>query len=709
MESCVYEFADVRVDAPRFQVLKKGQAVQLEPKALEVLVFLIEHRDRLVLKEELLDAVWPGTFVTQNALTRVVAQLRKALGDDAQQAWVIETVPRKGYRFLPSVTIGHTAAPAPGRPHEAASPAGVAAGVSRRLAWRFFVPVFISTLIFVAAWSLLRSDAPEAVGFVQLEQVTNAAGYESSPSLSPDGRRLAYTSDDNGSNEIYVRPLGDGNRIQITADGGQNDQAAWCPDGEHIAYHSAAKGGIWVVPATGGAARQIAEIGSEPAWSPDGSTIAFTTYEGALAERATIVSVPVAGGPARPLTRAGLPRGGHRAPAWSRDGGRLAFYAYDGARGVSLWVMTIDGGRTTRIADGVFPLRIAFTPDDRSICWSGAGPQHNLGLWCTKVDDGPSSRPTPVLQGVPGISGLSIAADGTVAYSVHRMTSDLWSVPLGTSGLPSGDPAPLVRDASRNTHPEFSPDGNHLAFLMWRPGTASDLWVMNMKDLRPELLAPGKDAEFYPTWTPDGRHLLVSIGKGPVRSIARVTLQTRQTTPVEGLPPDMSNIRLSPDGRELAYHVTTDSGGMIVWRVGASGGEPVRLTPTERSAGYPAWSPDGRRLAVEFEDGGGTQIWLVNRDGSGLEQLTTDAGQHWPHSWSPDNDRIVFAGERGGVWNLWTVSASTRAVRQLTRFSGPNGFVRYPAWSPRGDRIVFEHSVTGANIWSARLSGAAHR
>ena len=75
--------------------------LELEPKALEVLLFLIERRERLVLKEELLDGVWRDTFVTPNALTRVIAQLRKALGDDAQEARVIETVPRKGYRFLP--------------------------------------------------------------------------------------------------------------------------------------------------------------------------------------------------------------------------------------------------------------------------------------------------------------------------------------------------------------------------------------------------------------------------------------------------------------------------------------------------------------------------------------------------------------------------------------------------------------------------------
>ena len=79
-------------------------AIPLEPKAFDVLVHLIEHRDRVVTKDELLDAVWKGTFVTPNVLTRAVAQIRKALGDESQDARYIETVAKRGYRFIAPVT-----------------------------------------------------------------------------------------------------------------------------------------------------------------------------------------------------------------------------------------------------------------------------------------------------------------------------------------------------------------------------------------------------------------------------------------------------------------------------------------------------------------------------------------------------------------------------------------------------------------------------
>ena len=92
-------FDDVRVDTSAFRVERGGRAVALEPKAFDLLVLLLEHPGQVVTKQEILDAVWPRTAVTDNAMTRIVAHLRKALGDDARDARYIETVPTRGYRW----------------------------------------------------------------------------------------------------------------------------------------------------------------------------------------------------------------------------------------------------------------------------------------------------------------------------------------------------------------------------------------------------------------------------------------------------------------------------------------------------------------------------------------------------------------------------------------------------------------------------------
>src|SRR5262245_59853427 len=95
-----YRFDDVEIDSDGFRVTRAGTPVRLEPKALELLLFLAAHSGRLVTKAEIQAAVWKDTFVTENALTRLVALLRKALGDDAKEARYIETVPTRGYRFV---------------------------------------------------------------------------------------------------------------------------------------------------------------------------------------------------------------------------------------------------------------------------------------------------------------------------------------------------------------------------------------------------------------------------------------------------------------------------------------------------------------------------------------------------------------------------------------------------------------------------------
>jgi TolB-like protein/Tfp pilus assembly protein PilF len=108
-EKTCYTFDDVRVDLQTCRVFKAGKHVRLEPKAMDVLVFLIEHRGRVIEKSELLDAVWKEAFVTQNAMTRVIAQLRKALGDDPRQARYIKTVQTRGYLFVADVSTGEAA------------------------------------------------------------------------------------------------------------------------------------------------------------------------------------------------------------------------------------------------------------------------------------------------------------------------------------------------------------------------------------------------------------------------------------------------------------------------------------------------------------------------------------------------------------------------------------------------------------------------
>ena len=152
------------------------------------------------------------------------------------------------------------------------------------------------------------------------------------------------------------------------------------------------------------------------------------------------------------------------------------------------------------------------------------------------------------------------------------------------------------------------------------------------------------------------------------RSLAWVDAATRRVTPIDLAVDDMRHPRISPDGRELAFHVIAPDGVMNVWTQRLDGPR-VRITSDPEAVSYPEWSPDGLSLAVEIKRGDQTFIGVVAREGGPVTQLTFERGQSWPHSWAPDNDRIAFAGERDGVWNVYAVSRRTRAVTALTRFN----------------------------------------
>jgi DNA-binding winged helix-turn-helix (wHTH) protein len=261
----VYTSLDLRVDPAAFVAERGGRRLDLEPKAFELLVLLLANAGRLLTKQEILDAVWAGTAVTDNALTRVVAQLRKALGDDAREARFLETVPTKGYRWI---------APVEG-PAEGPAEAGHyvrASGFSRKAQIATVLGAVVLALGWVL-WQRTRSDEPRSLFPVQ---VTVSTGVDMYPALSADGERLAFTSDRSGAWEIYVKDARAGaTERALTSDGAQNVQPAWSPDGAWIAFHSMQRGGIWIAPAAGGAPRQVADFGSRPAWSPDGTRLAF--------------------------------------------------------------------------------------------------------------------------------------------------------------------------------------------------------------------------------------------------------------------------------------------------------------------------------------------------------------------------------------------------------------------------------------------------
>jgi eukaryotic-like serine/threonine-protein kinase len=596
-------------------------------------------------------------------------------------------------------------------------------GSSRRRRAALFVifAVVICTVVAFALYKLWprreaataqsQTSAPAVTATVKL---TYSPGLDIHPTFSPDGNSVAYSSDQSGGFEIYVRQLTPGGReIQLTNDGQQNMDPAWSPDGQHIAYHSKSRGGIWVVPALGGLARQLTDFGSNPAWSRDGSAVAFQSLSpdslpGNSVSASTIWVVPAQGGQPRQLTQVGSPPGGHNEPAWSPDGKRILFVAefFNGSR---LWSVSADGGDLKELTrDAGRKVSPVYSRDGQSVYYGGVSGGAAYAMWRLGVTPGgdPVGKPLEVLNaGGAGIRHIAVSADGSkLAYSLLSNTSNLWSVPVSkATGEAAGPPVQLTNNTSlRNNLLSFSPDGRKIALTEWRGGTAGDIWVVDADGKNPVQLTTDPNTDSIPDWFPDGNRIAFLSNRTGHFALWATTLSGGRDTLLLDINEDIDYGRLSPDGRAFAFN-SRKGGPVNTWVVALEGGEPRQLTFDKEMAGFPCWSPDGRWLAVEFKRGEETQIALMPSGGGDPVQLTSEHGDSWPHSFSPDGDKIAFAGRRGGVWNIYWVSRSTRQQKRLTDYSKLNAFVRYPAWSPLGTQIVYEYNEVTGNIWTAEL------
>ncbi len=545
-------------------------------------------------------------------------------------------------------------------------------------------------------------------------QVTSSSGLDLHPSFAPDGRTLAYSSNRTGGFEIRLAQVGTGaGDVALTSDGHQNVQPVVSPDGRTIAYHAQARGGIWVIPTAGGVVRQVSAFGSRPAWSPAGDRLAFQSE--ALVDLApnavgamppsTLWVVPLAGGAPRPVTTGGSPAGGHGAPSWSRDGLRLVFTASD-RRGSSLWSVSLDGSELFRLVpEHIYTYDPVHAPDGRRLYYAAVADSGQYGVWGLPMgEDGRASGPPARLAdlGLGATRHLTVSPDGKrIAFSALHMISNLRqaAASAGAARLP-----PLTAETGRNSRPSFSPRGDWIAFERWRQGQNSDVWLMRPDGSEVAQVTSDPAVDTVPTWFPDGRRLLFRSDRLGRSALWQYDLLARRESLLLEPPQDMDWVRLSPDGTTIAFNSTRGGGPVNVWTSKLDGGALRQLTYDSEFMGFPSWSPDGRHLAVQLKRGEDAQVAIVPREGGNPTVLTRTAGQAWPYSFAPDGTAIAFAGLRDGFWNVYSVSVATGEERRHTSFEQLSAYVRYPAWAPRGDRIVYEYAETSGNVWMVELA-----
>ena len=554
-------------------------------------------------------------------------------------------------------------------------------------------------------WTKLREIRPPEV--TNIARITAWSGLDAHPALAPDGNSVAYASNHGGSFEIYIKQLTAGGReIQLTNDGQDNFQPQWSPNGQQMLYYSRKRGGIWVIPALGGAPRQLTDFGASARWSSDGTMVVFNSdanpdLGSGNVGSSTIWIVPAQGGTPQQITKPGNPPGGHVGPTWSPDGKRIVFIDLN-FTGHTLWSVSVKGNdlKQLNIPPTIGrPAHPIFSPDGRFLYFD-AGPLVEaiaVSPDFTEV----IGQPMKVSDlGASSVQSISVSANGKrLAYSVQTLTSNIWSINVSPqAGAGVGAPFPITtQTGTRNNQPAFSPDGRKLAFMEYVRGAGADIFVADADGKNPAQIT-SDSANLVPTWFGDGDQIAFVAFRDKHWSVWAISQQSRRERLLLDIGRDIQYARLSPDGKQIAFNLA-ESGAINTWIAEVPGGKPRQITFDKELDAFPCWSPDGKFLALQLKRGDDAFIKLMPAAGGEAVQLTFGPGRSWPYGFSPDGDKILFAGDRGGIWNLYWVSRTTREVKQITKYDKMNAFVRYPAWSPLGNQMAYEYSEITGNIW----------
>jgi DNA-binding winged helix-turn-helix (wHTH) protein/Tol biopolymer transport system component len=547
-----FRLGDLEV-MPSSGELRGRRGVQrVRPLLMDILLRLAAEPGEVVRRETLLEDVWPRRMVNDEVLSRAIAELRTALGDEARDARYIETLPKIGYRLLAPVS---EIAPEPAV--EVPAPPAPARASARR---RVLHAVLASTvgLALVAAVSLALRDRPVATDDIEralpgARPLSSDPGLEVGPRFSPDGRRVAFALVQGDDYRIVVQTVADSTRQTISGAGVGRFAPVFFPDGQRIAYWRREGAACAIVERELASGRERVlldcELKPRPRFdlSPDGRWLAFSAAPRPQFPAGLYV-LEIGGGAPRPLTTPEPGMGDDVHPRFSPDGKRIAFFR-GGESNRAAWTVSRDDPASARVASKVEGLTYGAAwlgkegPLLVAADWLGFRALHALDLASGEVK----------LLGARGARFPDVGPNREVVYENALYTANLFRAPLG--GEPS--PEPLWPSTRYTNQPEFSPDGRRVAFASNRDGTDS-IYVAAPGE-EPRRLAGSPEHRYMrPHWSPDGRFVYAVRtgvqGKGTApQEAVRIPVDGGAAELLASLGSAVNDVRETHDGRALVW------------------------------------------------------------------------------------------------------------------------------------------------------------
>jgi Tol biopolymer transport system component/DNA-binding winged helix-turn-helix (wHTH) protein len=657
-----YQFGPFQVDVANRLLLRDGAPVALPPKVFEALYVLVENSGRVLEKGELMSRLWPDCFVEEGNLTQTIFQLRKALGESGANQQYIETIPRRGYRFIAEIkmvngelgrgfTHHHNGTTddlqddlqknedkvdegsqvneqvngkVDGKDAIVISQQGLASlalhsqapvKVTKRLDSRYrWRKVGIAALALLASIAVClfyldggnpligRADAP----FKKLPQVRKltTSGNAQLPALSPKGNYVAYVLDEAGRQSIRIRHVNSTSEVEAVPPAAVTYRGiTFSPDGTFIYYVILEKdqinGSLYQVPVLGGIPRKVLSwVDSAITFSPDGKRFAFVRTTDEQKE-SFLVSANADGSGEQQLAARKKPE----------------IFSYKG---------------------------LAWSPDGKMIA-SVAGRRS------------------------PGESNMSVVTVNPVDGSETRLGSNTWNWIESADWLKDG--SGVVISAWYQEWPVFA---NQIWYLSYPSGevikVTDDLGSYGKASIavQADIMATGRSERISRLWVaPSGdanRARVIKMGYGDNYS-------------------ENFGLCWTPDGR-LVYG-SHASGNADIWVMDADGGNQKQLTFNPRRDVLPVISSDGQHIVYVSRGASTSYLWRMDADGRNPRQLTRGKGDHLP-SLSPDGRWVVYSSyDESGKRVLWRVSIEGSEPLQLTNYTSDS-----PEVSPDGKMIA---------------------
>jgi eukaryotic-like serine/threonine-protein kinase len=647
LETHSFEFDEFLLDGKEKVLLRDGKPLQITPKAFQLLEILVENHGHLVERNELLNKVWADSFVEEGNLTFTIQLLRKVLGDDKRNPRFIETVPKRGYRFVAKVKEVFRQPDTQDKIETDNSQKQVIVTKSWTNRQRLFVAavaVFLLTAaISIGSWYFrskdLANNAPILSTPFDLEKLSTT-GKVLRAVVSPDGKNLLYV---NGAftekQSVWLRQLASGNNTEIIP---PSDHTYYglevSPDSNFLYFNRSSKTNpqqdIYRVPISGGIPQKILE--NTEGWmslSPDSQQISFVRCLRREEENCTLLIADAASG---------------------KNEKRL-----------------VSRPRPFRIGDN------QFSPNGKTIAFAVGQSQNGaneFGLLEVSLENGAERELTKEkffnikgLAWLPENSGLLITAS-----RIPTKQFRIWEVSTAT-----GSVQPLTKDAEN--YAELSLDKAATTLVSTQTMQNYQLSVLNRENLsNPRILADGSRV----TFSPDGKIFFASLmsGNDEIWSINSDGSNQRQLT---NDPADDSAPIVSGNSKTI-FFASNRTGNAQTWRMDADGSNQIQIT--DKEPGTPLFvSPDGEWLY--YHRSLKKTLWKIPTKG-GQEQLVLNRFAHH-FAFSPDGGKVAFLEDRDGDKFIEIVSSVDGQTVKSLKITDYKPVINEINWMPDGQEIAY--------------------